>query len=154
MADRVYTETLTPRYSRIMDLAMKGLSVREIASIVDMRRGTVATIVNAANFQHQLAVRRASYEEKHDESILRFEEETISAEKEAQEELRKNALSAAQKMVDLLEDESSAIQLKSAADILDRVGPSKQSGASGAQQAVIINISEKDAAVIQETLRE
>ena len=154
MPDRVFTETLTPRYNRILDLAMKGLSVREISQVLDMHRTTVSNIMNAANFQHQLAVRRAQYEEKHDESVLRLEEETISAEKEAQEELRKNALQAAQKMVDLLDDESPTIQLKTSAEILNRVGVCSKVGGASAQAAVIINISEKDAAVIKETLSE
>ena len=142
-----YTETLTPRYNRIMDLCIRGLTSGEIAKELNMGINHVSQIIHAANFEHQLAIRRARYEEKHDESVLRSEEE-------ATEVLRRSAREAAEKMVSLLEDESPVIQLKSASEILDRVGPSKRSGSAGAQAAVIVNISSADAAVIAETLED
>ena len=147
-----YAATLTPRYQKIMDLAMRGNTPVEIANLLGTPYRTVVRLMSAPNFEHQLAIRRAQYEEKHDESILRHEEEAVAAEDVARAELRKNALQAAQKMVDLLDDESPTIQLKTSAEILNRVGVCSKVGGASAQAAVIINISEKDAAVIKETL--
>lgn len=138
------TGSITPRFAKILDYAMQGLTSGQIAQRLNMSGPFVSSLMNSPQFQHQLALRRGSYEEKLDESILRKEEEAVSV-------LRLSAKDAAERMVSLLESDSESIQFKSAADILDRVGPSKQSGANQAGSAVIV-INEVDARIIQDTL--
>lgn len=135
---------LNPRYQQIQDLCMLGYKPGEIAEKLGMSLSWVSTILNAPNFQHQLSIRQAKHIDELDTDIIRTK-------KEAVDELKENALKAAQKMVNLLDSSKEETILKAASDILDRVGPAKKSGSEGSNNTVIM-IDTKMANIIQESL--
>jgi len=134
-----------------MDLYIAGLGPKDIAERLEMERRSVSAIIHAPNFQHALAIRRNSIEENQDDKALRNDQEAAKMAKESERVLKEHAMEAVEKMVELMEDQSHGIQLRAAADILDRVGPSKQKGTNINQAAVVI-IGEDAAKLINETL--
>jgi len=140
-----HMEQLTPRAVQIMDLAIQGLKSGEIAKRLDLTHPYICTVMAAPNFQHQLSVRRGRLEDKIDEKI-------INTTVEAGNEIKKHAVAAARKMVDLLDNDSPAIQHRAAGDILDRAGVCKKSDQGIKMQQQIVIIDDKTAKVIEETL--
>ena len=137
------TNHLNPRYAKIQDMCMQGLKPGQIAERLGLTLPWVSTVINSPNFQHQLSIRRKAFEEVHDQQV-------INSEKEAADVLKENARRAAQKMVDLLDGDKQEIQIKAAGDILDRVGPSKQTKNENTNSNVVL-IDAKMATVINET---
>lgn len=136
-------DILTPRAVRIMDLAIQGMAGSEIAKQLEMSAAGVSSIIHAPNFQHQLSIRRAQVEEKMADRIVRKDDEAMGV-------LKQHAKAAADKIVFTMENaQSQGLQFKAAQDMLDRVGPTKQHSIN--QQSVVV-ISDKDAAVIAESL--
>ena len=136
-------EFMTPLSHAVMNLYIQNVSLPQIAERLGHTRQYISSIVTAPNFQHMLAIRRATVASGIDERV-------INAEKEAADVLKAHAKETAEKMVRLLNAESEGVQLRAAADILDRVGPQKrQKGAEVA--ATVVMIDEKAAALIKET---
>lgn len=140
-----YMEQLTPRAAQIMDLAIQGLTSGQIAQRLEMSPPYISTIMGAANFQHQLSIRREKLEGRIDDKV-------VNATVEAGSILKENAVRAAQKIVDLVENDNNPLALRASESILDRIGVSKKvdGGATMVQQVVIID--DKTARAIQETL--
>ncbi len=139
-----FANHLTPRAMKIMDMVISGFKSGAIAEKLGLTLPYVSKVVHAPQFEHQLAIRRNRYEET-------FDKDLIDAEHDAMQILKDKAAAAAQKMVDLMEDDSPTIQHKSAADIMDRVGPTKQTKNLDISQTNII-IDEGMANLIKETL--
>ena len=136
-------EYSTPLSVAIMNLYVQNLTGPQIAERLGHSRQYVSSIIKAPNFQHQLSIRRATIADGIDDKV-------INAEMEAANVLKAHAKETAEKMVELLEDESSGIQLRAAADILDRVGPQKRQ--KNAEASVAIVMIDGDAArLIKET---
>jgi len=90
-----------------------------------------------------LSIRRAQISDEIDERV-------INSEKEATDVLKAHAKETAEKMVKLLDAESEGVQLRAAADILDRVGPQKRQ--KGAEvSATVVMIDAEAAVLIKET---
>ena len=136
-------EYLTSLAHQIMNLFIQNLSISQIAERTGHDRTYVSAIVNAPNFQHMLSIRRAVVAEGIDNKV-------INAEKEAADVLKAHAKETAEKMVQLLDNESSGIQFRAAADILDRVGPQKRQKGSEAPTTVVM-IDIEGAKLIKET---
>jgi len=117
-----YNETvkkLTPRHYRILDLCLTGLTPKQISKELGMSQAQVSIVINSPSFQHQFAIRRASLES--------VQNEHISSELDAvKETLRKSAKAAADKLIYHMNSPDSKISLKSATEILDRTGYSKE----------------------------
>ena len=128
-----------------MDLVIRGFNTTQIAGRVGLSRNYVSAILNAPNFEHQLAIRRERWIDRHDEDQL-------SEQKEADRVLTEAAAEGAREMARLLSDDSSAIRFKAAQDILDRKGPAKRSSGGGGASAAVVVINAEDAGVIKETL--
>ena len=140
-------EQLTPRHFQIMDLAVQGLPSGEIAKRINLGGAYVSTIMAAPNFQHQLAMRRAKFEERLDDKIVNT---TI----EAGNVLKQNAIRAANKMVSLLDSGTPGLQKSAAADIMDRVGLAKQTQQNVDVNAKVVVLDAKSASVIETLLAE
>ena len=138
-------EQLTPRAYEIIDLAIQGLRSGAIAKRLELTHPYVCTIMSAPNFQHQLAMRREKLSDKIDDKI-------VNTTVEAGNVLKENAIRAANKMVDLLDNESAPIQQKAASEILDRTGIAKQLTSSSTLQQQVVIVDEKSAMIIKETL--
>lgn len=134
---------LTPLAHAIMNLFVQNLSAKQIAERLGHGRTYISNIISAPNFQHMLSIRRSVIADGIDEKV-------INAEKEAADVLKAHAKETAEKMVRLLDSENEAIVFRSASDILDRVGPSKQSKGNEAA-ATVIMINEDAARLIKET---
>jgi len=136
-------EYLTPLAYGIMDLYIQGLMPKEIGERLNKHPHYVSKIINAPNFQHMLSIRRAQISDEIDERV-------INSEKEATDVLKAHAKETAEKMVKLLDAESEGVQLRAAADILDRVGPQKRQ--KGAEvSATVVMIDAEAAVLIKET---
>ncbi len=142
---RNYADHLTPRAKQIMDMVISGLKSGEIAKSLGLTVQYVSTVIHAPQFEHQLAIRREKFEETFDKNLIDLEQEASAI-------LVKNASKAAQKMVDLLDNENSTIQQKASGDIMDRVGPTKQATSRDVTQTNII-IDADMAKLIQETMK-
>ena len=140
-------EQLTPRHFMIMDLLIQGSKTGEIAKRIGMTHAWVCTIVNDASFQHRLAIRRAKFTEK-------LDEKAINTVIEAGDTLKKHAVDAANKLVEMLDTGTPGLQKASAVDILDRVGIGKQTQNSTSVSSKVVIIDEKSATVIEKLLIE
>jgi hypothetical protein len=138
------TDRISPRANKIMDYYIQGLQSKEIAQRLNLTARYVGEIINAPNFQHQLAIRRARIEEQLDGKIV---DSTI----EAAEQLKIHAKAAAEKLVGLLDSESESTALKSSTEILDRAGVVSQKQGPVANATVVL-VDEKSATLIAETL--
>ena len=136
-------ENLNPTAYAIMDCVIEGLSGREIADKLGLSEYYISTIKGGPQFQHQLAIRRARYSEKHDDEVARKAVQ-------ANDVLRQHAAEAAQNLVNLMNADSDSIKLRAAEGVLDRTGSPRQGGAQ--VQVANITINEGDAALIKETL--
>ena len=138
-----FANHLTPRSLKIMDMVISGLKSGAIAEALGLTVQYISTVIHAPQFEHQLAIRRSTYQENFDQSL-------ISSEQDSMKILRESAAKAAQKMVNLLDNENSAIQQKASCDIMDRVGPTKQTKNADISQTNII-LDEASAKLIRET---
>jgi hypothetical protein len=138
-------EQLTPRAVQIMDLTIQGLKSGQIAERLGLTGAYVSTITSAANYQHQLAIRREKLENRIDDKV-------VNATVEAADVLKEHSVQAARNLVAMADGDKSPISLRANESVLDRVGVSKKSdgGIKMAQQVVIID--DKTAKTIQETL--
>ena len=141
-----YADQLTPRATQIMDLAILGLNSREIAQRLDLSEPYICQIKGAANFQHQLAIRQEKLRERIDDKI-------VNATVEAGDVLKKSAVAAAKKIVDLVESENDPLALRASESVLDRVGVIKKGDHGPLLQQQIVIIDEKTARAIEETLK-
>jgi len=136
-------EYLTPLAHQVMNLYIQNLTIPQIAERTGHDRSYISALINAPNFQHMLSIRRATVADGIDERV-------INAEKEAADVLKAHAKETAEKMVKLLDDESSGVQFRAAADILDRIGPQKRQKGSEAPSTVVM-IDIEGAKLIKET---
>ena len=136
-------EKLTPRSFQIIDLVVQGVKSGQIAKRLSLSHAYVSQIMSAPQFQHQLAMRREKVQDRMDGQIV---DSTI----EASNKLKKHAIDAANKMVELLDNGSANLQKSAAAEILDRTGVKTDDKAQVA--AAVIVIDDKSAAVIKQAL--
>lgn len=139
-------EKISPRACQIMDLHIQGLKSKQIAERLELTPRYIGEIINAPNFQHTLAIRREKLQERLDDKI-------VNSTVDATNELKKHAIAAANKVVELMEgSDSESIQLKSSTEILDRAGVVSQKKGAEATATVVI-VDDESAALINETLR-
>lgn len=138
-------EQLTPRHFEIIDLTIQGLKSGQIADRLGLSHPYVSTVMAAPNFQHSLAMRRASFVDKLDEKVINTTVEAGNILKEA-------AVRAANNLVNKLDCSSDPLQVKAACEILDRSGVPKQAPSSVTMTQQVVIIDEKSAKVIQEML--
>ena len=115
---------MTPRHYKILDLCIAGVPNPRIAEQLSMSRSMVGIITSSPAFQHQLAIRRAKYEEVQNEH-------QASEVDEVKNQLKKNALAAADKLIGGLDSVDEKISQKAATEILDRTGYPKEQKLSG-----------------------
>jgi len=130
---------------KMLDYIIQGLKPSQIAERLGLTLSYVSTVTNSPNFQHQLSIRRAKFEDELDDRV-------IVSEREAVDVLRESARKAAEKMVALVDSPSDAIALRSSSDIMDRVGPHKQQRNVSEKTSNIVILDEKAALLIHETL--
>lgn len=140
-----HAETLTPRATEMLDLAIQGLKPGQIAERLSLSLPYVSTILNAPNFQHMLAIRRGKLEDRIDDKI-------VNSKVEAADVIAAHAVEAAKKLVALADCEHNPIALRASESILDRAGVIKKSDGGGRMTQQIVIIDNKTAQVIQETL--
>ena len=107
-------QRLQARHYKMMDLHLAGMDTKAIAEVMGKSAVGVGQVINSPIFQAEVSRRRASGERAHDEGLAHVAVR-------AKQVIEDNAENAAQKVVDLMDDEDSSIQFKSATHILDRV---------------------------------
>lgn len=126
-----------------MDYYIQGLKPQQIAERLDLTHSYISTIIRSPNFQHTLAIRRKQISDQLDDKV-------VNAEIDAARVLKEHAKEAAEKMAALLDSDNDLMIFKSSSDILDRVGPQKQSKGAEAAATVVI-IDENSAKLIKDT---
>ena len=123
---------MLPRHQKIMELALAGHGVKEIAQAVGMTAQGIGLIMRAPIFQQAIAQRRDRREKRVDEDLS----EALTKAKDVIEDA---AVGAAETQVSLLEAEDDTVRLASSKAILDRAfgDVDKKSGGSGAQTIVL-----------------
>jgi len=137
---------LTPRHNKILDYCIEGLTPKLIAEKLSISARQVGIIINSDSFQHQLAIRRQSFAEDHDNKLSETE---VS---DAHSILTEHAAAASKRLVAGLMSQSESIAIRSAESILDRTGTVKITRQEQDDKP-IINISHDDLVLLNETLR-
>ena len=138
------TQQLCPRAYQIMDLYIDGYGTNEIARKLNITPQYVGMIINAPNFQHSIAIRKAQLVEQVD---ARIADQIV----DATAVLKSNAKKAAERLVSLLDSDHESIQLKSSLEVLAIDGV--QSVKTPDAAIAVVNIGEKEAKIIAETLK-
>lgn len=138
---------MNPRHFRILDLALDGLSIHQIATEVSLTDLHVRKIFGAPNFQHELAMRRARRTEMQDQSSVDKHDETVSR-------LQQESLAAAEHIIDTMmdDDEDSKLRVACAKDILDRDGYQPKPTTVAQQAGITLIINDADGARLTESL--
>lgn len=137
---------LTPRHLKICDYCIEGLTPKQIAEKLSMSARAIGIVVNSPAFQHQLALRRKSFEDSIDERLS--DEEVTAA-----TILKKAGAKAASSLVLGLEAQSEALRIRSAESILDRSGTVKPGRLEDSSNQPIIHITKEDLQLLNETLQ-
>lgn len=140
-------QKLNDRHFKIIDLLLAGHTKNDIAQKLGMGVAYISTITNSPQFQHELALRRSRLEDVKNEKLAERRIDPVT------ETLKKGALRAAERLVNNIESHSENVAHRAATEILDRTGYQKHEAVDVTSKSVSINISAKDAQVIQETLR-
>lgn len=116
-------QRMLPRHYAIVNLALAGMSRRDIAKRVSLTPEAVGMILRAPIVQDELARRRERIERKIDEHIaLRVVD--------AKRIIEEASARAAEKQVELLDADSPRVRQSAAKDILDRTIGKRPSDAS------------------------
>jgi len=138
-------QRLNARHFKIIDYCLAGKTHVEIAGILQMTARSVGLVVNSSSFQHELALRREVLNEKIDDKIL----SDIDA---VQENLNQAVLSAAKKLIGLMDSGEEGIALRAASTVLDRGGYPAVTKTIGSVTGTI-GIDKKAAKLIRESLK-
>ena len=138
-------QSLNPRHFKIIDLCLAGLSQKAIATELDMSPGSISIITKSPQFQHELALRRASLNNKIDNTIA-------ASVTDASDVLKRHSVFAAQKLVQLVSSEDESIARMSASDILDRAGCPKVTKSSQSNVSTVVVLNAEDVQRLSETL--
>ena len=137
---------LTPRHLKIVDYCIEGLTPKDIASKLLMSSRQVGIIINSASFQHQLSIRRSSFEKDIDEKLA-------ETEVHAADILKSAAITAAKRVVLGMGSQNEGLAIRAAESILDRSGNAKLMRAEPMDKNPTIHISHDDLELLNETLR-
>ena len=138
-------QKFTPRHYAILDMFIAGATDSQVAEKFEMSLAQIRNIRRSPSFQHQFSIRRSNSET--------YQAECSQNEiDEAKLTLKRAAQKAAQRLVDGVDEAEPSIALKSANDILDRVGVPKQTNQRVEEARVQINISAEEAKVISDSL--
>lgn len=136
-------QALLPRHFKMIELALEGKSVVQIAKELGMNKCSVSSVLKSPMIQNELARQRAERESK------RIESENIRI-TGAMNILNAQADEAARTLGALLKSPDERIQLSSAKEILDRVLDKKTGEQGGpkvmiqADQLQLLNLSIKE----------
>jgi len=145
-------QKLLPRHYAIIDLFLDGnLSISQIAShpSVQLTTAAIRNIRNSPTFQHELSLRRSQRNALHDELDVR---DDISKQNLTAQIIEENTEQAAEKIVELLSSHDDSIQLRSAAELLDRGGFPKLSKMENSVKAAVVVLSKEDLHRIERTI--
>jgi len=137
--------SLLPRHFKIVDLAVKGLTAKQIADQLNIGQPQVSVILNSPTFKHEFALRRAMYEEK-------TTQEQVDGEDEIVKTLKEGARAAAEKLVGHIESPESSISLRSCTEILDRTGYAKKPDQTVINTGATIILASDDASRIVDSI--
>ena len=136
---------LNDRHKQIIDYCLAGFKQADIARQLNMSAGQVNLIVNAPNFQHELAIRREVLQDVKVDKLANREDPVLS-------QLKQGALAAASRLVLGMNDESPTVAIKSATEILDRVGFGKVTKIDANIKAATVVLKTEEARALMDTL--
>jgi hypothetical protein len=137
---------LNARHQKILDYCLAGHKQSDIAKQLSMSATQVNLIINAPNFQHELALRREVLQDVKNERLT-SQEDPIT------EQLKRGALSAAMTLVNGLADESATTRIKSATEILDRTGHAKVQKIDANIKSATVVLKSEEAKALTDTLK-
>ena len=138
---------LNVRHQQILDCCLAGYKQKDIATRLQMSACQVNLIVNAPNFQHELAIRREVLQTVKTERLSMQDEDPVVS------QLKQGALSAASTLVAGLVDESATIRTKSAGEILDRAGYGKVTKIDANIKQAVVVLKSEEAKALNDTLK-
>jgi len=106
----------------------------------------VGIVIASASFQHQLSIRRSSFEKDIDEKLA-------ETEVQAADILKSAAVTAAKRVVLGMGSQNEGLAIRAAESILDRSGNAKLMRAEPLDKNPAIHISHDDLELLNETLR-
>ena len=136
---------LNARHQTILDYCLAGHRQVDIAKQLNMSASQVHLIVNAPNFQHELAIRRETLQAVKTERLASREDPVVS-------QLKQGALAAAGALVSSLASENDSIRVKSAGEILDRTGYGRVQKIDASVKCATIMLKSDEAKALTETL--
>ena len=137
---------LTPRHLKIVDYCIEGLTPKVIAEKLSMTPRQVGIIISSGSFQHQLSIRRSSFEENIDNKLA-------ETEIQAADIIKKAAARAATRLSLGIGSSNETSAIRCAESILDRSGNSKIVRGDGDAAIPSIHISHEDLVLLNETLQ-
>ena len=144
--NKTFIENLNSRHFKIIEYWLEGLKASQIAKKLNMADTQVRHILNSPQFQHELAIRKASYDCVVNNRIAKVEEDVS-------ETLKSAAIQAADTIIGCMDSEDENIKLRSASDILDRTGFPKVTRQTSDLSSPSITINEKTAVIIADSLK-
>ena len=126
-------QRLLPRHYAMMDLALAGISYKDIAAKLGMTKVGVGRVINSNLFQEAMSRRREKLSAQIDDQL-------VSTIEEAKVRLEAAALEAAEKQVMLLDSDDDRVQQSAISSILDRVGIGKQELSGAGASVTVLNV--------------
>jgi len=144
---RAAIEQLTPRHFKILDYLIDGWTPKRISEKLFITQTQISVIMNSPCFKHQLAMRRALYEERKNEEQVEEEDEVMKL-------LKESAKMAAEKLKASISNVDAKIAIHASTEVLDRAGYGKvvKSASQTANIGPVLILSVKDANRIIETI--
>jgi hypothetical protein len=135
-------QKLLLRHHQIIDLALQGLTQREISAAVGLHETAISRILNSPLVQGEIARRRVTHVE-----LLDTESIKNSVESNALATLREAAPRAAQCQVDLMNSDDPRTALAASKEILNRA-------LGSGNENVTVNITVEQMTVLEKALKE
>ena len=140
------THRLLPRHYEIQDLQIQGLNGKQISAATGLSYRQVMNLINSPNFQHELSLRRSKTEAQVDETILRQADAV-------QDVIKKQTLTAINKLTTLLDSPNDSVARQAANDILNRGGYPQVTKTDNTNKAAFY-MDDATAKVLEQTLVE
>jgi len=146
MSGYTHIQNLMSHQLKIVDLFISGLKTSQIAAEANMTMAQIRNITNSPVFQAEVVRRRGQTEDLMNQASVR---EHVDQTRKA---LDNATLNAAETLISNLNSENEAIQIKSAAEILDRTSYPRQQKIEQGSSVKVVVLDPSHVKIIKETV--
>lgn len=118
-------KTLNPRHFKIIELCLRGLTNKQIASELLMTPNAVSIITSSPNFQREFAIQKTILDEKKIDSIATESSTAVKNADTVEAKLKAATMAAVDKLTVTMTSEDEGLAMKAALEVLDRGGHPK-----------------------------